>query len=313
MGNQNEIQAGDNLTRALQSAQSSSEVVSLLHQAATASGATVRTGEAVRAANGQFPQAGTPQRDPKTGQFVSAEQPRVFTKVVTVAGRDMEFTGDSAEEVETLINVARQTAEAFQSGNDSTEHTQRQRSDGASQAELEIRFRNGTLSAKDYLEQSGAIDSYLIERGVFVDKLKETIEQNEENHFVQSWESATTDFLNSSAGADWPGGERNRDLIALTIGQLGLTDASDKVSALSQAYETLKERNMLFAPEGQLSADAELADMRQKLANASQEEIISAMEAYKQNFRQHGLDESAINDQFVRNFSRTSSGLFGTK
>jgi hypothetical protein len=50
---------------------------------------------------------------------------------------------------------------------------------------------------------------------------------------------ATTTFL-QGAGAHWPGGVKNRELLGMQLASMGLADAEDKVGALSAAFAELK-------------------------------------------------------------------------
>jgi hypothetical protein len=66
----------------------------------------------------------------------------------------------------------------------------------ARNAELEMQFRFGNISAADYLEKSGAIEKY---------------EHRRENEKLSantlSWKQATDEFIHSEAARNYPGGE----------------------------------------------------------------------------------------------------------
>jgi len=111
----------------------------------------------------------------------------------------------------------------------------------------------------------------------------------------------------------------------MTIANLGLAYAEDKVAALTQSYSYLKERGMLFQPDQDVQAAREIASMQDQMAQAnSPEEIRLALENYKSGVAASGQDP---NEAFVKTFGRSgadtkyspvvpsgerrSSGLFG--
>ena len=65
----------------------------------------------------------------------------------------------------------------------------------------------------------------------------------------KTWAQAVEDFKNSPAGSDWPGGDRNRDMMGQELQSLNLVDAKDKVAALTQAYAQMKATGMLVPSE----------------------------------------------------------------
>jgi hypothetical protein len=123
-------------------------------------------------------------------------------------------------------------------------------------ATLLLQFQLGQIDAQTYLEQSGELADYFVKQGVPLNEIKAVVEGEKSRAFVASWSDASTAFLNSPMGADWPGGERNKNLLGMTIGNLGLIDAEDKIAALEQAYDYLKANGMLFeeTPAGDAGA-----------------------------------------------------------
>lgn len=260
------------------------------------------------------PYAAAPARDPVTGKFVSTKtadeqrDDRVFSKTIKVNGRDFTVEGNSAEELERRVAQTYEVANALAESQPEVE--QRHELSPADRAELEIRFRNGSLSAKEYLEKTGAIAEYLKKQGVPVDELKSALDEDRESKVTQSWADATQEFLNSDAGSSWPGGEPNKNLIALTLQNLGLLDASDKVGALAQAYAEMQRSGMIFAGPAEEEAEREKqteVQVQQALENATPQEIL---EAYKQGL---GVEQNVpkADDAFVRQHSRSGSGIFG--
>ena len=101
------------------------------------------------------------------------------------------------------------------------------------------------------------MDEYLAEQGLSIDTLKATVEQSQTTQFEQSWQQATDVFRSSPAGRDWPGGQKNLQVIGLQVAALGLVDATDKVGALAAAYAKMKELGIVFPAETAVSeADA---------------------------------------------------------
>lgn len=212
----------------------------------------------------------------------AAALPQVFARTVTINGKDFNFEADSELELERMVNNAWAVASAL-TPDSRVEPTPTVQQDEAArkaaadaetarQAELELKFKRGEITTAQFLEQSGAIERHLAEKGLSVDKLKETVAQSEISREQQSWADATKEFL---ATSDWPGGERNLNLIGMQIEKMELLDAQDKVGALRRAYSELKSRNMLFdeAPrqpqtetERQAAAQTAAQDAEQKAA-----------------------------------------------
>lgn len=188
-------------------------------------------------------------------------EPSAFSCTENIAGKVFTFEADSQAELNEMVANAYRVAYAVKSDpepvqQEVVEPVVDPAKEAAAQAELELQFKNGQISAKDYLEKSGAIAVYLAEQGVPVQELKESVETNRENNFRQSWAEATEVFLNSNAGADWPGGERNKNLIGMKLASMGLVDAEDKVAALATAYAAMKAEGMLFTEQQATTDDA---------------------------------------------------------
>jgi hypothetical protein len=115
-------------------------------------------------------------------------------------------------------------------------------------AELALKFKRGEISVKDYLRQSGELADYLAEQGISIEKLRDTVEAKSSTDYQRSWQDATNYFLQTHA-KDWPGGNRNLNLMGLKLIQLGLDDAEDKVAAYETAFKALKADDLLFPPE----------------------------------------------------------------
>lgn len=187
-----------------------------------------------------------------------ANASKVLTRTENINGVNIDFTGASEAELDRAVLNAYKIASAFRP-NETTPTVdpaiaQKAAADAAAakaaaDAELELRFKRGELSASQYLEQSGAVAEYLAKQGIPVEELRAQVEQSRGNKEIQSWEEATTVFKNT-IGADWPGGERNREILGYKLAELGLTDASDKVAALGQAFAAMKASKMIFNDDG---------------------------------------------------------------
>ena len=172
----------------------------------------------------------------------------VYTRTETIGGREFTFEADTAAELDQMVLNAYRVASAVSEPEpkvteapviDPAVETMRR-------VELEMKFKRGEISPAEYIEQSGAVAEYLASQGVPVEALKKTVETQELHAVEQSWGDAVDVFLKSSAGADWPGGDKNRELIGLKLQQLNLIDATDKVAALAQAYTSMKQTGMVF-------------------------------------------------------------------
>jgi len=181
------------------------------------------------------------------------------SRVVEIGGKSFTFEGASEAEVDRLelnalkIAYAVREPEAAHAVVDpaiaAAEAQKAAEAEVLAKVELERKFKLGEISASEYIQQSGALKSYLESEGISLEALREKTEESRDNKFEQSWAQAGAAFQHSPAGLDWPGGTKNQELLGLKIAALGLTDAPDKVAALAQAYAELK-RTGLYFPNG---------------------------------------------------------------
>lgn len=186
----------------------------------------------------------------------AAPEPKIYTRTEFIGGKEFNFEAESEVELERAVNNAYKVAYAFQQPEAPEpvvdEAAEKAAADKASadraaaNAELELKFKRGEISASDYLEQSGAVSDYLEKQGVPLSELKASVEQNRNSSFEKSWEQAVQEFLSSPSGADWPGGPQNLEMIGLKLASLNLTNAADKVGALASAYQAMKDTHMVF-------------------------------------------------------------------
>ena len=184
-----------------------------------------------------------------------------FTRVETIGGRDFTFEAESELELERMINNALKVASVFQSDPPATVVDPVKEADAqaarekaaveqaAARTEMELQFKRGEITAQEYIEKSGAVKDYLEKQGVPLDELKATIEQGRSKTFEQSWADATEEFLHSATGADWPGGEKNKEILGLKLSALNLIDTENKVEAIAKAWSSMKENSMFFPAE----------------------------------------------------------------
>jgi hypothetical protein len=247
-----EVTMTDELAKAIQDAVTAADVKSLLLAAAEKEVAT-----AAQLAADQKAAEDAAVAKAKEDAEAQAATTQSFKRVENIGGVDMEFDGSSEAEVDRLVlnaykvayNVRQPEREivtvvdpAAQAAAEAAAAEQA----ATDKAELERRFRLNEISAAEYIQQSGAMKQYLENEGISIDALKETVNANQGKIIEQSWAQAGEAFRNSPAGADWPGGTRNQELIGMKIAALGLEDAEDKVAALARAYQELKSAGTLF-------------------------------------------------------------------
>lgn len=187
------------------------------------------------------------------------EAPKTFKRVENIGGKDLTFEAASELELQTQIANAYRVAYSIapqptvqpvvEAAPDPAVLAAKAAEEAAAKAELELKFKRGEISTADYLEQSGAYEDFLTKKGLSIDALKATVEQTQTAQYEKSWAEATEEFLHSPAGADWPGGNRNREQLGMRLAAMGLTDAKDKVAALAQAYNEMKKTGAVFPNE----------------------------------------------------------------
>ena len=152
------------------------------------------------------------------------------SRTVKIYGVDQTFSGSTPLEVEKQIGAALRAASAanFERGAQPRDPTtgqfiSKEELNPAEMYELEMKMKRGEITVQQFLAQSGelarAFDDLARNRlGLDPNAVKAA-------NFQQSWASAATEFLDSEAGADWPGGDANKEILGLKLAELGLTDA----------------------------------------------------------------------------------------
>lgn len=184
---------------------------------------------------------------------VEAAKDAAFTRTENIGGKEFTFTAASELELERQVSNALRVAYAVQPvATEKVVETPRvdpeaarlaAEADVTAKADLELKFKRGDITAADYLEQSGAIKTYLEKQGVPLADLQTEATKRENERYATSWNEATEEFKNGPAGKDWPGGPINLEIIGGKLAMLGLTDAQDKVAALAQAWNIMKSEN----------------------------------------------------------------------
>lgn len=221
-----------------------------------------------------------------------------YSRVVTIAGKQIEFSNTSPELLERDIQQAQKLAEVWQQP--SAEEQEKQAKNArelaaADRAELDRQLRLGIITTSDYLSKSGAVGDYLEAQGISLDALRERSQEEASKAYQQSWANATREFLNGP-GATWPGGNKNLAQMQMAVNALGLIDAEDKVAALVQAYEYLKQAGTLFDRE---VTQAEILKSTQDMTPA---EILQAWKEQQPGYAMG--DATAANQALINSFRR---------
>ena len=240
------------LERAIAAATSAEAIRALVMDEAGKQSAAVAAAAAQTAADAKKAEADV------AAAAAHAADTKEFTRTETIGGRDFEFAASSELELERMVNIALRTAYGIQTTDQAAAvgiavdpavaaaaAAKAEEQKALARVDLETRFKRGEVSAKDYIEQSGAMDEYLTSRGLSVESLKAAVDQNQNNQFAQSWEEAAEFFRVHTA--DWPGGDANKHILGLQVAALGLVDAEDKVGALARAFQEMKNSGIIVA------------------------------------------------------------------
>ncbi len=205
----------------------------------------------------------TSARETKPPESVIASPPpppELFTDTFIIGGKEVEISGADAGEVlrqykaaMTAYDLGRREVEPQQP----TAPVKTAEEIQADKFELESSFRLGKISAKEYLEKSGAVDEYFKDRGIDPAEIKEVLNERKGAKAVKSWEQATTEFTTkfNESGTPWPGGPRVLDLMGKTLVEMGLTDKPSPDS-LQQAYDHLTKKGWDLVEIGKEDAAA---------------------------------------------------------
>jgi hypothetical protein len=195
--------------------------------------------------------------------------PRKFGKVVSINGVKYAIEGRSPEELANAeTSLYQQVLEGGDNNNEQArdaqgrfvrEQTPEEKAaselEVAKRADLELAWKRGDITAEQYLEKSGAINTYLTEHGMNPDALATVSDAIYQN----TWQAATEQFLNSEAGADWPGGADNLALAAQILEQSPELMKQPSAEALATVWQYIKENNLAL-PNPETEAHNAIAD-----------------------------------------------------
>jgi len=253
--------------------------------------------------------------DLTTGEFrrpplsnSASEKPREVTRTVEIGGREFTFRAPNESTLENQIETAKTVAQELEAGQvrddkgrfvaRSAEAVDDGGAEVARQTELQLRMLRGQIDIKTYLQESGAVASYLHDEGVPLEELRALAQHREASANEQEWKQATESFLNGPGG-DWPGGAANQRILQNTLLALGLQDSEDKLGALVAAYEEMKRGGTIFAYEQ--TAPGVKAAVEKVVNEASPEELLAA---WKEQFAVSGGDARAANAALIESFRR---------
>lgn len=212
----------------------------------------------------------------KAASDAAAAESRGVSRTEVIGGKEIEFEASTEQELKDMILNAYRVYYATKSepqqqvvqtdaAKEAAEAKNAAELEAARQADLQTKMQRGEISVTDYLNQSGAVASYLAEQGISVETLKATVAQAQQTEYVKSWSDATNEFLHGP-GAKYPGGVKNQAQMEMALSVLGLQE-EPSVDSLVKAYDYLLKRDALFAPDTQLSDAEKIA--AQKTADAA--------------------------------------------
>ena len=253
-------------------------------------------------------------RDPYTGRFVRTEpaatavvpaatkaaEPKEFKQTVNISGQNFEFVGSSAESLQSQINSARTVAASLTSETSPAKIARAAEQEAMDKIEADRELRLGTITTAEYLQRTGAIESYLQDQGVDVRALAG-------EQLQKSWAAAGEAFKGTEEGKNWKGGSRNLELAATLLQTHGWTENGingDRVAALQAVAKEMREKHLEF------DGDHDAAAMEKMTENMTPAEIIEHWKISQG--ATSGDSSQPANDAFLDTFKNgRSSGLFG--
>lgn len=189
-----------------------------------------------------------------------AEPPKPVTDTFVIAGEEVEVTGvdqaDVNRQVKALLAGAKLGADAAKPPDPAPKQKTAEELQ-ADRFELESQFRQGKITAQDYLEKSGAFEDHLKKQGISSEDLKKVVDQAKADGQTKAWETATSEFVGKFAvdGKKWLGGKRTLNLMGTALHTLGLSD-KPSVESLQRAYDYLTEQGWNVIELGEQDAAA---------------------------------------------------------
>jgi hypothetical protein len=168
-----------------------------------------------------------------------------FTKNVTIDGLNYNLVADNEHDLaiaetnlyRSAVNHHAAAIATEQPRNERGQFTATPSISDAEKDALSLQFSLGQITVQDYLERSGAVDSYLEKQGVSVDALRDVTSAKVE----QSGDAIVQAFLNGP-GQDWPGGDAN---LATASRLLSENSLSLSVENLVAVYDHMREHNLV--------------------------------------------------------------------
>jgi hypothetical protein len=229
------------LTEKIRKATTSAEIRAALEEAMVAQGAK-------------------PGSDPMyldtSGMTVHSSLVPTFKRVEVIQGVPRTFEGTSEADLTSKIVQAYRDLDPTTPSNGGADRQRDDRGRFSTQpvavtdvekTDLELQFKRGDISTADYLRRSGALDEYAREKwGIDTDAVAT-------NHQMKTMQQATEEFLNSEAGATWPGGQENlrrmTRILADNSEALGLDKGDLTSDMIAKAYAHMRENNLLAENE----------------------------------------------------------------
>ncbi len=180
--------------------------------------------------------------------------PRTFSRKIAVDGIEKVITADTELALEKSVGAfyreqfAAAPAAAEQPRDEDGRFVSAAEHEAAQlelvrQSDLELRFKRGEIDTSTYLAESGAIERHLESQGISVEDLRSAVSEKSAVRFERSWSDATTEFLNSPAGADWPGGQENLQKAGELI-QANKLEEQPGAETLAAVWKFMKENNL---------------------------------------------------------------------
>jgi hypothetical protein len=180
-------------------------------------------------------------------------EPTVYKDAFLLGGKEVEFSGDSPQDVLKQFKAAQQ---AYEMARTLVEPKKEEiKPAGPTKEELsalQLKAASGDAEAmSEYMVKSGALDRYLESKGIRPAEIQQVLQERASEKVVKDWDGAVKDFLSDS---DWPGGTQNEKLLKYKLAELKDDSGqplaySPSKQSLQRAYEALKEEKMLFTPE----------------------------------------------------------------
>jgi hypothetical protein len=195
--------------------------------------------------------------------------PRKFGKVVTINGVKYALEGGSPEELANAeTSLYQQVLEGGDNNNEQArdaqgrfvrEQTPEEKAAGelqaANRADLELAWKRGDITGEQYLEQSGAVATYLQNHGMNPDALATVSDAIYQN----TWQAATEQFLNSPEGESWPGGEANLVMASKLLEENPELMNNPSADALAAVWNYMRE-NDLAVPNPEVTQQQQISE-----------------------------------------------------